>query len=115
MRGPARRRSLSWCRIGSTTCRGRVASSRTGRNQAASAERVYAHWALDIYDYDDKGTREVGFVTRPLHLPKERLSAGDASVHLLMDRVEAIDREFGVPFGWFFLMTRGNRVEPEVG
>ncbi len=85
------------------------------QESSASAERVYAHWALDIYDYDDKGTREVGFVTRPLHLPKEKLSAGDASVHLLMDRVESIDREFGVPFGWFFLMTHGNRVEPEVG
>ncbi|MFG1428814.1 hypothetical protein [Roseixanthobacter glucoisosaccharinicivorans] len=81
----------------------------------ASVERVYAHWALDIHDYDDKGVREVGFVTRPLHLPKEKLSAGEASVHILMDRVEAIDREVGVPFGWFFLMTHGNRVDPEVG
>ncbi|ULJ74464.1 hypothetical protein [Rhizobium gallicum] len=52
---------------------------------------------------------------RPLHLPEERLIAGDASVHILMDRVEAIDREVGVPFGWLFLMTHGNRVEPEVG
>ncbi|MCP1845790.1 hypothetical protein ACVIHI_008745 [Bradyrhizobium sp. USDA 4524] len=82
---------------------------------SASAERVYAHWALDIYDYDDKCTREIGFVPRPLHLPEERFIAGDASVHILMDRVEAIDREAGVPFGWFFLMTHGNRVEPEVG
>lgn len=82
---------------------------------SASAERVYAHWALDIYDHDDKGTREIGFVPRPLHLPEERLIAGDASVHILMDRVEAVDREVGVPFGWFFLMTHGNRIEPEVG
>ncbi|APG15897.1 hypothetical protein ACVIW2_006425 [Bradyrhizobium huanghuaihaiense] len=82
---------------------------------SASAERVYVHWALDIYDYDDKGTREIGFVPRPRHLPEERLIAGDASVHILMDRVEAIDREVGVPFGWFFLMTHGNRVAPEVG
>lgn len=69
---------------------------------SASAERVYAHWALDICDYDHKGTREVGFVPRPLHLPDERLGVGGASVHFLMDRVEAIDREVGVPFGWFF-------------
>ncbi|MBK3666415.1 hypothetical protein JJE66_35030 [Bradyrhizobium diazoefficiens] len=82
---------------------------------SASAERVYAHWALDIYDYDNKGTREIGFVPRPLQLPEDRLIAGDASVHILMDRVEAIDRRIGVPFGWFFLMTHGNRVEPEVG
>ncbi len=82
---------------------------------SASAERVYAHWALDIYDYDAEGTRDVGFVTRPFHLPKETLTAGDQSVHLLMDRIEAVDREVGLPFGWFFLMTHGNRVEPEVG
>ena len=39
----------------------------------------------------------------------------DASVHLLMDRIEAIDRELGLPFGWFFLMTHGHWVDPEVG
>lgn len=32
-----------------------------------------------------------------------------------MDRVETIDRGVGAPFGWFFLMTHGKRVEPEVG
>ncbi|MHC2395202.1 hypothetical protein ACVIHB_010073 [Bradyrhizobium liaoningense] len=57
---------------------------------SASAGRVYAHWALDIYDYDAKGTREVGFVPRPLHLPEERLIAGDASVH-----IQSWPRKFG--------------------
>ncbi|MGY3695879.1 MULTISPECIES: hypothetical protein [Bradyrhizobium] len=56
---------------------------------SASAERIYAHWAFNIYDYDDKGTLEIGFVPCPLHLPEERLIAGDASVRILMDRVEA--------------------------
>ena len=55
------------------------------------------------------------FFPRPLHLPEERLEAGDASVHILMDRIEAIDREMGLPFAWFFLMTHGNRISPEVG
>jgi hypothetical protein len=32
-----------------------------------------------------------------------------------MDRIEAIDRELGLPFGWFFLMTHGHWVEPEIG
>lgn len=82
---------------------------------SASGERVFAHWALDIHDYDNKGTREIGFVTRPLRLPAERLEAGEASVHVLMDRIEAIDREMGLPFAWFFLMTHGNRVSSEVG
>ena len=30
-------------------------------------------------------------------------------------RVFAIDRELGLPFSWFFLMTHGHWVEPEIG
>ncbi|MDQ0304878.1 hypothetical protein [Ancylobacter polymorphus] len=82
---------------------------------SARASRVHAHWALDIRDYEHKGERELAFIPRPLHLPGERLEAGDASVHILMDRIEAIDREAGLPFGWFFLMTHGNRIDPDVG
>jgi hypothetical protein len=36
-------------------------------------------------------------------------------VHLLMDRIDAVDREVGLPFGWFFLMTHGHWVDPDVG
>jgi hypothetical protein len=82
---------------------------------SASGERIYAHWALDIYDYDHKGSREIGFVTRPLQTPAEKLGVDEKSVHILMDRIDAIDREIGIPFGWFFLMTHGNWVAPEVG
>ena len=32
-----------------------------------------------------------------------------------MDRIEAIDREIALPFGWFFLMTHGQWVEADVG
>ncbi|PZU83435.1 MAG: hypothetical protein DI527_23980 [Chelatococcus sp.] len=82
---------------------------------SARTARVYEHWALDIRDYEHRGEREIGFITRPLRLPAERLEVGDASVHILMDRTEAIDREVGLTFGWFFLMTHGNRVDPDVG
>ena len=46
-----------------------------------------------------------------------RSPADDARdfVHLLMDRIEAIDREIALPFGWFFLMTHGQWVEADVG
>ncbi|MCP4560156.1 MAG: hypothetical protein GY873_09045 [Bosea sp.] len=84
-------------------------------DSSARTARVYEHWALDISDYEHRGEREIGFITRPLRLPAERLEAGDASVHILMDRIEAIDREVGLTFGWFFLMTHGNRVDPDVG
>jgi hypothetical protein len=82
---------------------------------SARSARVYQHWVLDIKDYEHNGHREIGFVTRPLHLPAEKLEVGELSVHMLMDRIEAIDREAGLPFAWFFLMTHGNRIEPEVG
>jgi len=71
---------------------------------SAHSARVFEHWALDITDYEHNGQREIGFITRPLHLPKESLKAGDASVHMLMDRIEAIDREVGLAFGWYFLI-----------
>lgn len=82
---------------------------------SARGARVFEHWALDIKDYEHNGQREIGFITRPFRLPAEKLEVGELSVHLLMDRIEAIDREVGLPFAWFFLMTHGNRVEPEVG
>ena len=83
---------------------------------SASAQRVSAHWALDIRDYTDKGEREVGFIPRPLRPPRERLlPMPGASVHILMDRIDAIDRELGLPLGWVFLMTHGHWVEAEIG
>jgi hypothetical protein len=83
---------------------------------SAGAQRVFAHWALDIRDCTYKGEREVGFIPRPLRPPKDHLlPIANASAHILMDRVEAIDRELGLPFGWFFLMTHGHWVEAEIG
>ncbi|RUM96793.1 hypothetical protein EET67_16315 [Pseudaminobacter arsenicus] len=82
---------------------------------SAHGARVYEHWALDIKDYEHDGKREIGFIPRPLRLPEEELEAGELSVHVLMDRIEAIDREMGLPFAWFFVMTHGNGVDPDVG
>lgn len=83
---------------------------------SARSHRVFAHWALDVRDYTHKGEREVGFIPRPLKMPRERLlMTPETSVHQLMDRIEAIDREVALPFGWFFLMTHGHWVEPDVG
>lgn len=33
----------------------------------------------------------------------------------MMDQIEAVDREVGLPFGRFFLMTHGHWVDPDVG
>jgi hypothetical protein len=83
---------------------------------SAGAHRVFSHWALDIRDYTHNGEREIGFIPRPLRPLKDRLLATpEVSAHLLMDRIEVIDREVGLPFGWFFLMTHGHWVDPDVG
>lgn len=83
---------------------------------SAGSRRVFDYWALDVRDYTWKGEREVDFIPRPLKMPAERLRVTpEASVHQLMDRIEAIDQEIALPFGWFFLMTHGQWVEADVG
>lgn len=85
-------------------------------DSSARPQRVFAHWALDTRDYTYEGEREISFIPRPLQPPKERLLlTANPSVQILMDRIEAIDRELGLPFGWFFLMTHGHWVEAETG
>ncbi|WP_027154881.1 hypothetical protein [Mesorhizobium sp. WSM2561] len=83
---------------------------------SASAHRIFDHWAFDIHDLEGRGQREIGFIPRPLKMPAERLLAEDGmSVHRLMERIETIDQKIGLPFAWFFLMTHGHWVDPDVG
>ncbi|HEV2501846.1 MAG TPA: hypothetical protein VGV39_02160 [Mesorhizobium sp.] len=83
---------------------------------SASTARIFEHWAFDIQDFDERGRRQLGFIPRPLKLPAERLlPEEDISVHRLMERIEAIDEQIGLPFAWFFLMTHGHWVDPDVG
>lgn len=83
---------------------------------SACGHRIFDHWAFDIHDLEHRGRREIGFIPRPLRFPSEQLMADDdVSVHRLMERIEAIDAEIGLPFAWFFLMTHGHWVDPEVG
>ncbi|MER8759907.1 hypothetical protein NKH69_30470 [Mesorhizobium sp. M0976] len=86
------------------------------RSSAASA-RIFDHWAFDIHDFEGPGQkREIGFIPRPLKMPAERLLVDESvSVHRLMERIEAIDAEMDLPFAWFFLMTHGHWVDPDVG
>lgn len=83
---------------------------------SACAHRIFDHWAFDIHDLEHRGRREIGFIPRPLKMPAEKLALGvNISVHRLMERTEAIDAEVGLPFAWFFLMTHGHWVDPDVG
>ncbi|RWM05823.1 MAG: hypothetical protein EOR72_32580 [Mesorhizobium sp.] len=83
---------------------------------SACPHRIFNHWSFDIHDLEHHGRREIGFIPRPLRFPGERLLAEDGvSVHRLMERIEAVDEEVGLPFAWFFLMTHGYWVDPDVG
>lgn len=85
------------------------------RSSAASA-RVFEYWAFDIRDYVDHDQRQLSFIPRPLKMPSEKLLANEGvSVHRLMERIEVIDQKIGLPFAWFFLMTHGLWVDPDVG
>lgn len=83
---------------------------------SACGNRIFDHWAFDIHDLEHRGRREIGFIPRPLKMPAERLLVEDGmSIHRVMERTEAIDAEVGLPFAWFFLMTHGHWVDPDVG
>ncbi|ESZ03160.1 hypothetical protein NKH89_13630 [Mesorhizobium sp. M0923] len=83
---------------------------------SACARRIFDHWAFDIHDLEHRGRREIGFIPLPLKMPAEKLLLEEGiSVHRLMARTEAIDAEIGLPFAWFFLMTHGYWVDPDVG
>ncbi|GAA4135508.1 hypothetical protein ACFFTN_13460 [Aminobacter aganoensis] len=85
------------------------------RSSAANA-RIYEHWAFDIKDYEERGRRHLEFIPRPIKMPTKQLLVEEGvSVHRLMERIEAVDVEIGLPFAWFFLMTHGHWVDPRVG
>ncbi len=83
---------------------------------SACGHRIFDHWSFDIHDLEHRGRREIGFIPRPLSNPAEQLLVKDGvSVHRLMEGIEAIDAEMNLPFAWFFLMTHGHWVDPDVG
>ncbi|MGX5806326.1 hypothetical protein ACWGS9_35065, partial [Bradyrhizobium sp. Arg314] len=84
---------------------------------SASVHRIFEHWAFDIHDVEGYGQqREIGFIPRPLKMPTERLLLQENfSVHRLMQRIEAVDAAVGLRFAWFFLMTHGYWVDPDIG
>lgn len=86
------------------------------QRSSASTARIFEHWAFEITDYEERGQRQLSFIPRPLKMPAERLQLEEGvSVHRLMERIEAVDAETGLPFAWFFLMAHGHWVDPEVG
>jgi hypothetical protein len=115
--GPDGAREIPFpCPTGLRTCRASCASSKTGSNpaQAHSGCPRIGRSIVGITPTRESG-RSASF-PRPLRPPRERLlPMPGASVHSVMDRIDAIDRELGLPFGWVFPMTHGHWVEAEIG
>ncbi|WP_341872732.1 hypothetical protein [Mesorhizobium japonicum] len=43
---------------------------------SASVERIFDHWAFDIHDLEHRGRREIGFIPRPLKMPRREAAVG---------------------------------------
>lgn len=88
-----------------------------------SGARLCDHWVFQTSDYtspargNTPGERSMSFV--PVWTFRARLAEVaariPASIHALYGRLETIDRRTAVPFGWYFWMLHGNRVQDAVG
>lgn len=47
--------------------------------------------------------------------PLAKVNAGKGSEYEFYGALEKLDRRVGVPFGWYFYMLHGNRVEADAG
>jgi len=87
-----------------------------GRSSARDS-RLCDHWAMDLRDHTDAGGhRTLSMVplwafSRPL----DKVDASQGSDDEFYGALLKLDRHVGVPFGWFFYMVHGNRVEADAG
>ncbi len=88
------------------------ANSSAGRSGA----RLCDHWVMTFSDWVDPSTgqRHLSLVpnwTFAKQLAKVEARKGDAYTHF--GRLLTLDRRVKVPFGWYFYMLHGNRVDSE--
>lgn len=81
-----------------------------------SGARLCDHWVMTFSDWADPrtGQRHLSLVpnwTFAKQLAKVEARKGDAYTHF--GRLQTLDRRVKVPFGWYFYMLHGNRVESE--
>jgi hypothetical protein len=81
-----------------------------------SGARLCEHWALDVKDYTSpKGERSMSMI--PVWGCHKKLAEikRASNAYELYGKLQALDQRLGVPFGWFFYMTHGNRVHGWAG
>ncbi len=83
-----------------------------------SGARLCEHWIMSISDWTDPktGQRFLDLVpawTFSKPLAKVDASKGDA--YTFYGKLQTLDRRVGVPFGWYFYMLHGNKVNDGAG
>lgn len=82
-----------------------------------SGQRLSDHWVIDTYDgkYLEAGGRTMSIVPRwTTRQSLRKISTRDGSLKLLR-QLQALDKQVGVPFGWFFFMLHGNILSHDAG
>lgn len=84
---------------------------------SASRHRLCDHWVLELTDWTDaNGRRELSLIPMwAFNRPLAKVNAAGGSDYEFYGRLQKLDRRVGVPFGWFFYMVHGNRVESDAG
>ena len=99
--GPARRLFNDWM------------LSSAGR----SGERLCDHWVMQTADHTGpSGERSMTLVPAWTFGPRlAKIDARRGSAYELFGKLEKLDRRVKVPFGWYFFMLHGNRVDAAAG
>lgn len=88
------------------------------QRSSASRFQLCDHWVLKFSDWTDPrgGRRTMDMVPMwAFNRPLAKVNAGKGSEYEFYGALEKLDRRVGVPFGWYFYMLHGNRVEADAG
>ena len=97
---PARRLFTDW------------SASSAGRSGA----RLCEHWIMDTSDWTNPKTGQRHMSLVPMWTHSKALAKVDAhkgDTYTFYGKLQTLDRRVGVPFGWYFYMLHGNRVDDD--
>jgi hypothetical protein len=83
-----------------------------------SGQRLCDHWVMEFHDWTDPqtGERDAGLVPKWTFGHKlAEVNARKGELHAFYGKLQTLDRRVKVPFGWYFYMLHGNRVNDSAG
>lgn len=86
---------------------------RDWQRSSAAPYRLCDQWVLNLTDWTDaRGHRTLDMIPMwAFNRPLAKVNAAKGSDYEFYGRLQKLDRRTGVPFGWFFYMLHGNRVD----